>query len=61
MMYEQFVNENYIRFNHSQRDRFVVYVIEEKVYAKKEFEEVDWGQMVFPELVNVLQLNRFKN
>ena len=35
VMYEQYVNENHIRLNHSQKDKFVVYVIEEKSYAKK--------------------------
>lgn len=60
-MYEQYVNENKIRLNHSQKDKFIVYIIEEKSFAKKEFEQVDWSLVAFPQLVNVLQLNRFSN
>jgi hypothetical protein len=61
IMYQQYVNEHHIRLNYSQKDKFVVYLIEEKTFAKKEFEQVDWAQVCFPELINVLQLNRFKN
>lgn len=48
VMYEQYVNEHHVRLNHSQRDKFLVYIIDEKTYAKKEYDEVDWTEVAFP-------------
>ncbi len=35
VMYEQYMNENNIRVSHSQRDKFSVYLIEEKCFVKR--------------------------
>ncbi len=35
VMYEQYVNENMIRVSHSQCDKFVVYIIDEKGFVKR--------------------------
>jgi hypothetical protein len=48
VMYQQYVNEHHIRLNYSQKDKFLLYVIEDKTFAKKEFEQVDWAQVCFP-------------
>lgn len=35
VMFEQYVNENLIRVNNSKRDKFSVYIIEERTFMKK--------------------------